>query len=107
MLGTGLRYVEGVTTLEFAPDRCDGCGRCIDVCPHAVFAHDGAAPTGSSGGDAVVALADKDACIECGACVKNCPNGALKVRPGVGCASAIILGWFTGSEPTCGCDSAC
>lgn len=91
----GLRYIEGVSTLELAVERCDGCGICRDVCPHAVFAEDA--------GLGKVAIADKDACIECGACAKNCPTGALKVRPGVGCVSAVINGWFTGSEPSCGC----
>lgn len=94
---TGLRYISDVVTLELVADRCDGCGTCLDVCPHAVLAD----------GTGKVSIADKDACIECGACSKNCPNGALKVRPGVGCASAIIRGWITGSEPSCGCDGAC
>lgn len=95
MNATGLRYIDGVNTLELVSERCDGCGACLDVCPHAVFAMYGK-----------VTLADKDACIECGACSKNCPNGALKVRPGVGCAGAIIVGWFRGTEPTCGCSGA-
>ncbi|MCO5387513.1 hypothetical protein [Desulfosporosinus sp.] len=33
---------------------------------------------------------------------------ALEVKPGVGCASAIIKGWLTGSEPNCDCsDGSC
>lgn len=101
----GLRYLEDVSTLELAWERCDGCGACLDVCPHAVFEMTLA---GAPATDALkVAIVDKDACIECGACAKNCPNGALKVRPGVGCAAAIMQGWITRSEPSCGCDGAC
>ena len=41
--------------------------------------------------------------MECGACAKNCPMSAINVDANVGCAAAIILGWLTGKEPTCGC----
>ncbi|MCK5737482.1 MAG: hypothetical protein KAH21_13440 [Spirochaetaceae bacterium] len=41
--------------------------------------------------------------MECGACKRNCPVGALAVREGVGCASAIIIGSLKGTEPQCGC----
>jgi len=46
---------------------------------------------------------DKDSCMECGACVLNCPTKAIEVNAGVGCAAAIIIGWFTGKEPNCDC----
>jgi len=39
-------------------------------------------------------VVDKDRCIECGACMMNCPAEAITVRPGVGCAQAIIYSWF-------------
>jgi ferredoxin len=41
--------------------------------------------------------------MECGACALNCPSKAIKVNAGVGCAAAIIMSWFTGKEPSCGC----
>ena len=41
--------------------------------------------------------------MECGACALNCVPGAINVKPGVGCAQAIINGWLTGSEPNCDC----
>ncbi len=74
------RYLSGVTTLEYAAEKCTGCGRCIEVCPHGVFTLEN--------GKAV--LKEKDACIECGACRKNCAFEAVTVRAGVGCATALI-----------------
>jgi NAD-dependent dihydropyrimidine dehydrogenase PreA subunit len=91
---TGLRYLEGVTTLRLDPSKCTGCRVCTQVCPHAVFEmHDGRAR-----------IVDLDACMECGACVTNCASEALSVDAGVGCASAIIRSWVLGGEPACGCD---
>ncbi len=54
-----LRYLRGVTTLAYENERCIGCGNCILVCPHSVFARDG---------ERKVRLADPDGCMECGAC---------------------------------------
>jgi NAD-dependent dihydropyrimidine dehydrogenase PreA subunit len=89
----GLRYIDGVVTLELDRDACNGCRMCVTVCPHGVFAM----------ADNRARVIDRDACIECGACVRNCAAGALSVDPGVGCAAAVIQGWLTGTEPTCGC----
>lgn len=89
----GLRYIDGVVTLELDAEACTGCRMCAMVCPHAVFEM----------ADKRARIADRDACIECGACARNCPAGALSVDPGVGCAAAVIQGWLTGSEPTCDC----
>jgi NAD-dependent dihydropyrimidine dehydrogenase PreA subunit len=35
-------------------------------------------------------LVDFDGYMECGTCAQNCPTGAIRVAPGVGCASYII-----------------
>jgi len=75
-----LLYLKDVVTLAFDPDKCTGCGTCLDVCPREVFR-----PF-----DGKIEVAARDACVECGACQRNCPRGALSVRPGVGCASAVI-----------------
>ncbi|NQU87201.1 MAG: ferredoxin, partial [Mariniphaga sp.] len=47
-----------------------------------------------------------DKCMECGACEINCITDALSVKQGVGCATAVIFGWFKGGDPDCGsgCD---
>lgn len=80
----GYRYIPGVSTLKLEADLCNGCKMCEAVCPHAVLAVEA--------GKAQVV--DLDACMECGACALNCQMGALSVRPGVGCASAVIASWF-------------
>ncbi|MBC8508165.1 MAG: ferredoxin family protein [Anaerolineales bacterium] len=81
-------------TLEFFPDLCTGCGLCVDVCPHGVFAQNGRE----------VELVRHKACMECGACQLNCPFGAIIVESGVGCAYAMIRSAITRQpEPSCGC----
>ncbi len=69
---------------------------CTIVCPHGVFA---------MGADKRAFIADRGACMECGACALNCAWGAISVKPGVGCAEAIIHSWIYGGEPTCGCST--
>ena len=92
------RYLKNVVSLSYDAEKCIGCGMCEEVCPHRVFdMREGKAQ-----------ITDRDLCIECGACALNCSAGAISVNPGVGCALAFILGWFTGKEPNCGCsDSGC
>lgn len=79
-------------TLQYDSDKCTGCGMCLNVCPHGVFEKF----------EGKVRIADRDQCMECGACALNCPFGAIDVQEGVGCAAAIIIGFFKGTEPTCG-----
>jgi NAD-dependent dihydropyrimidine dehydrogenase PreA subunit len=90
-------YLKNVVTLSFTEDKCSGCGKCTEVCPHGVFEIDGAKAY----------IAQRDQCMECGACALNCPAYAVTVDAGVGCAAAIIMGWLTGKEPSCGGDGAC
>ncbi|MCX8023549.1 MAG: mercury methylation ferredoxin HgcB [Syntrophorhabdaceae bacterium] len=88
-----LKYIKNVSTLELNASSCRGCGMCVEVCPHGVFA--------LSRNKAVVV--DKDACMECGACMRNCPFEAIRVSAGVGCAAAMINGKLKGTSPDCGC----
>ncbi|MEW6221675.1 MAG: mercury methylation ferredoxin HgcB [Thermodesulfobacteriota bacterium] len=88
-----MRYLSNTVSLRFDAGGCTGCGSCLEVCPHNVFARQGQR----------VALAARDNCMECGACALNCPTGAIQVKAGVGCAYAIIRGILTGSEPSCDC----
>jgi NAD-dependent dihydropyrimidine dehydrogenase PreA subunit len=81
-------------TLVYKPELCNGCGLCVDVCPHAVFELD----------DRKAVLARPQACMECGACRLNCVKDAIAVESGVGCASAMIRAALTGQkEASCGC----
>ena len=80
-------------TLRFDPALCNGCGMCLAVCPHGVFAQSGR----------IVMLANPQACMECGACQVNCPFNAISVESGVGCAGAMIRAALTGKrEAVCG-----
>jgi len=89
-----MRYISGVAKIEYNNSKCKGCGRCVEVCPHAVFAMQ----------NKIAVLLDKDACMECGACAKNCEYGAIKVDAGVGCAGALIASMLKGNKnaPSCG-----
>lgn len=89
-----MKYLANVSTLIYDMEKCTGCGRCVEVCPHLVFVMD----------DRRAMITDKDLCMECGACALNCEFGAIQVDAGVGCAAAVINGMITGSEPVCGCD---
>jgi ferredoxin len=88
-----MRYFTDVVTLELDGARCNGCGMCVAVCPHAVF----------DLREKRAVLADRGACMECGACARNCQPGAIRVRAGVGCAAGVLAGLVAGTEPTCGC----
>ena len=88
-----LKYLPNVVTLKLDRAKCNGCGMCQIVCPHAVFKLEGRKAQ----------IVDRDACMECGACALNCPEGATTVKAGVGCASGIISGMIRGTEPTCDC----
>lgn len=92
-MGCAVKYLPGVASLSLQPERCTGCGACVDVCPHGVLRMKGKR----------IEIADLDRCMECGACVNNCAFDALSVDKGVGCATALINSMITGGEPTCGC----
>lgn len=87
-------YLRNVVTLELDETACTGCGRCAEVCPHAVFVLE----SGRS------KLRHRDACMECGACSRNCPAGALQVQTGMGCASG-ILNVILGRKAACCCEA--
>ena len=73
-------YIADVVTLKLDTDLCIGCGLCTIVCPHTVFELK----------TRKAAILNRDACMECGACKMNCPAGAIYVKSGVGCATAVI-----------------
>ncbi|MFC1765824.1 mercury methylation ferredoxin HgcB [Planctomycetota bacterium] len=91
-----LHYLNNVVTLSLNTNECIGCGRCLEVCPHAVFIMP----------ESKAIINDRDACMECGACAKNCPANAISVEAGVGCAQAVFNSWRTG-KLECDCDTSC
>jgi len=90
------KYLKNVATLNLMAEKCIGCGKCTEVCPHNVF----------SISDKKAQINDINSCMECGACKMNCPVNAISVEANVGCAAAIINGWFTGSKPSCDCSGS-
>ena len=85
-------YLEN--TLVYTPALCNGCAKCVEVCPHAAFEMDGR----------LAVLVRPQDCMECGACALNCVTGAIAVDSGVGCASAMIRAALKGEkEATCSC----
>ena len=62
-----MKYLSDVATLKYDPEKCSGCRRCVEVCPHGVFEMR----------DKRAAVTDKDLCMECGACALNCEFGAI------------------------------
>lgn len=91
-----MKYLKNVVTLAYDAEKCVGCKLCEAVCPHGVFQMEGRKAR----------VTDRDRCMECGACAKNCLGEAISVVPGVGCAEAILKGWLTGTEPSCGCSGS-
>lgn len=52
--------------LEFFPDRCNGCGRCLTVCPRGVHSIDEEGH-----------IVNQSLCSSCGQCTNSCYAGAL------------------------------
>jgi ferredoxin len=88
-----MKYLPDVASIKLFPEKCVGCGMCIEVCPREVFTLE----------NTRAVILDKDRCMECGACENNCAFGALSVDRGVGCAAALINSMINGGEPSCGC----
>ncbi len=89
-----MRYFLNGHTLVLDSGLCNGCGRCEEVCPHAVFAIE----------NRKALVVNRDACMECGACGMNCVTGAISVSAGVGCAAAVISAIRRGDGSAASCD---
>ncbi len=89
-----MQYILNGHSLVLDSERCSGCGRCEEVCPHAVFAIT----------NRKVTIAHRENCMECGACKMNCPAQAIEVEAGVGCAAAIISSMRRKNNGCVSCD---
>lgn len=84
-----------INTLSVDEAKCTGCGICLEVCPHAVFALR----------NRKAVMEHYRRCMECGACMLNCPADAIRVEAGVGCATAMMIAALRGrsmEEAECG-----
>jgi NAD-dependent dihydropyrimidine dehydrogenase PreA subunit len=88
-----VKYFKDSDTFSFNAEKCTGCGRCVEVCPHEVFIME----------NRKAVAVNSARCMECGACAKNCDFDAIYVKSGVGCAAAVINGLIRGTEPNCDC----
>ena len=90
-----MHYMLSGDSLTLDPSLCNGCGRCEEVCPHAVFIV----------ANRKAAVAARGNCMQCGACRMNCPVGSIAVTTGVGCAAAIVGSLRKGKadSPSCDC----
>ncbi len=89
-----MTYLFSGHSLQLAAERCNGCGRCEEVCPHAVLAVV----------ERKAHIVARERCMECGACRMNCVTGAIEVESGVGCAAAILSAIRSGSSDySCDC----
>jgi thioredoxin reductase (NADPH) len=57
----------GIPIPQVDPERCDGCGRCVEACPEGVLKIVVGRPQ---------LLHDTD-CVYCGLCEESCPTGAI------------------------------
>ena len=55
---------EALPEISFTPDKCIGCGKCVEVCPAGAI-HDG--------------IFDRSKCIRCGKCTEQCYAGAREL----------------------------
>ena len=58
------------------PDRCIGCGACMEVCPRGALATSASLAAGATSASVVL---DRAKCIACGACADHCYAGALVI----------------------------
>lgn len=89
-----MQYLLSGESLVLDQALCNGCGRCEEVCPHAVL----------SVVNRKASIVARGNCMQCGACRMNCPVGAIEVSTGPGCAAAIVSSMRRGNGAEVSCD---
>lgn len=69
-----LKNPKNAGTLSVNREKCIGCGRCIEVCPHNVFHMK----------EKKSEIINKHSCMKCEACKNNCPVSAIDVHADTG-----------------------
>lgn len=57
------------------PNKCDGCGKCVDICPSDIMHLSNSIFSGRKASNI-----EPNYCWECYACVKECPQHAIDMR---------------------------
>ena len=57
------------------PEKCDGCGKCVDICPSAIMHLSNSVFSGRKAYNV-----EPNYCWECYSCVKECPQHAIDMR---------------------------
>ena len=83
----GWIYTDGNKAIEYDPDKCIRCQRCVKICAEVVMAE--ALTLKSRAMDVEVSTAfdvelNETTCVLCGSCVSACPSGAMYERPAKG-----------------------
>jgi ferredoxin len=75
--------LQPVHTTNFLPvvdaSACNGCGRCVSVCPVGAIAALSAEESGAEGARRAVRI-DEEICLGCGVCVRTCARGGLGLK---------------------------
>jgi len=79
--------------IHIIPERCKGCGFCIEFCPHNVLEQSREL---NSKGYSLVGITQSGECSGCQMCMRICPEFAIYVSTKIGCYD----GKAESSEPT-------
>ncbi len=61
-----------MVTIKVDPEKCAGCGSCVDVCPVGVYVM-------KEQSKKIADPVNADQCLVCRACEAQCPNSAIQV----------------------------
>ncbi|MGD8500335.1 MAG: formate dehydrogenase subunit alpha, partial [Phycisphaerales bacterium] len=80
-------YTTGNEGLEYTPDKCIRCGRCIRICDEVQMAHALTFKNRAASIEVSTAFGmplNDSTCVLCGQCISTCPTGALYERSAKG-----------------------